>query len=186
MKQKRISEDEVGAMLENAFEGESFERIEPPPRFNLFFHGGIEPESFLDKLKRFLVLPSTPRRLAFSGAVVAVLLVVLIPLMPGEGQLTYRDAGPAEVTELPRGRLDAAPGELHWPSVEGAVSYRVELADPDGLLLWEGETGTTSIDLPAGLLTDRPPGSEYRVLVTGYSPDGAKTGQQTSRFLILP
>lgn len=186
MKQQRISEDEVGAMLEEAFEGEPFVRIEPPPRFNLFFRDGAEPESFFDKLKRFLVLPSAPRRLVFSGAVVALLLVVLIPLMPGEGQLTYRDAGPAEATELPRGRLAAAPGALHWPAAEGAVSYRVELADPEGLLLWMDKTGTNSIDLPAGLLSDRPVGSEYRVQVTGYGPDGAETGSQSSRFMILP
>lgn len=186
MKQQRISEDEVGAMLEEAFEGEPFVRIEPPPRFNLFFRDGAEPESFFDKLKRFLILPSVPRRLVFSGAVVALLLVVLIPLMPGEGQLTYRDAGPAEATELPRGRLAAAPGALHWPAADGVSTYRVELADQDGLLLWEGETTSTGIDLPAGLLTDRPIGSEYRVQVTGYGLDGAETNSQSSRFMVLP
>jgi hypothetical protein len=186
MKHKRISEDEVGAMLEEAFEGEPFERIEPPPRFSHFFRGGAEQESFFDKLKRFLVLPSVPRRLAFTGAVVALLLLALIPLMPGDGQLTYRNTGPAEATELPRGRLAAAPGALHWPSTDGVSSYRVELADQNGVLLWEGETSSTGIDLPAGLLADRPIGSEYRVEVTGYGPDGAETSRQTSRFMVLP
>ncbi len=186
MKQNRITEDEVGAMLEEAFEGESFKRIEPPPRFSVFFRGGAEPESFLDKLKRFLVIPSTPRSLVFSGAVAAVLLVVLIPLMPGQGELAYRDAGVAEAIDLPSGRLLAAPGELRWPAVEKAHTYRVELTDQDGTLLWEGDAGANRIDLPAGLFAGHPAGSEYRVRVTGYGPDGAETGSQTSRFLVLP
>lgn len=186
MKKNRITEDEVGAMLEEAFEGEPFRRVEPPPRFSLFFREGIKPESFLDKLKRLLVIPSTPRRLVFSGAVVAILLVVLIPLMPDEGQLTYRDAGVAEATDLPSGRLTVAPDALHWSTVENAVTYRVELTDPDGVLLWEGDADTNRVDLPAGLFFDHPAGSEYRVRVTGFGADGAEAGEHSSRFMVLP
>lgn len=186
MKQNRITEDEVGAMLEEAFEGEPFKRIEPPFRFSLFFRKGIKPESFFERMKRFLIFPSVPRRLAFSGAVVAILLLVLIPLMPGEGQLTYRDAGVAEATDLPSGRLTTAPGALNWPTVEGAVIYRVELTDPDGLLLWEGDADANRVDLPTDLFAGQPVGSEYRVRVTGYAPDGAEAGEHSSRFIILP
>lgn len=186
MKKNRITEDEVGAMLEEAFEGEPFQRIEPPPRFSLFFRGAAEPETFLEKLKRFLVIPSGPRRLVFSGVVVAVLLLVLVPLMPGEGQLTYRDAGPVEATDLPSGRLTAAPDALHWPAIKGAAGYRVELTDLDGALLWGGDTGANRADLPAGLFAGRPAGSEYRIRVTGIGPDGAEAGRQSSRFMILP
>jgi hypothetical protein len=186
MKQNRITEDEVGAMLEEAFEGEPFKRIEPPPRFSLFFRGDAEPESFLDKLKRFLILPSTPRSLVFSGAVGAVLLLALIPLMSGQGEMVFRDAGVAEAIDLPSGRLLAAPGELHWVAVENAESYRMELTDQDGTLLWEGEADANRIDLPSGLFAGHSAGSEYRVRVTGYGPDGAEAGRQASRFMILP
>jgi len=188
MSKKRISEEEVGAMLEEAFEGEPFQRIEPPPRFRVFFRGHMEAESFLDRLKRFLVIPSTPRRLVFSGAAVAVLLLVLFPLMPGGGAPdgVYRSAGPAETVDLPRGRLAVAPEALHWSAGGGAVSHRVELIDESGATVWESETKSLTIDLPAGLFEGRPAGAEYRVRVTGFGPDGAETARQSSRFIILP
>lgn len=189
MKEKRISEEEVGAMLEEAFEGKPFERVEPPPRFRVFFRGGRATESFADWLKRFLTISSTPRRLVFSGAAVAVLLLVLFPLMPGGGapENVYRGAGPAETVDLPRGRLAEAPAALNWPAGEGAVSrYHVEVIDDGGATVWEGETGALSIDLPHGLFEGRPAGVEYRVLVTGHGPDGAETTRHSSRFIILP
>jgi len=66
------------------------------------------------------------------------------------------------------------------------VTYRVELTDPDGLLLWEGAAGSNRVDLPSDLFAGHPVGSEYRVRVTGFGNDGADAGQQSSRFMILP
>lgn len=186
MKQNQIPEKEVGAMLEQAFEGEPFKRVEPPPRFDFFFRTPSEPESFIGRLKRFLVMPSVPQRLVFSGAVVAILLVVLIPLMPGEDALTYRDGGVAVSTDLPSGRLSTAPAQLNWPAVEGAVTYHVELTNSEGALLWASDTDTNGIDLPPGLLAGHPAGSEYRVRVTGYEVDGTESGRHSSRFMVLP
>jgi hypothetical protein len=186
MKQDRITEEDVGAMLEEAFEGEPFKRVEPPPRFDLFYRNAQEPESFIGRLKRFLVMPSVPRRLVFSGAVVAILLVVLIPLMPGNGQMTYRGGGVTLATSLPSGRLPSPPVKLSWQSVESAVTYHVELTNSEGALLWASDTDSNGIDLPDGLLAGHPAGSEYRVRVIGYDADGAESGRHSSRFMVMP
>jgi hypothetical protein len=189
MDQKRISEEEVGSMLEELYEGEPFKRVAPPSRFDRFFSTDAAADSFLDRLKRLLVIPSTPRRLAFSGAALAVLLLVLLPMIPWQGEgpaVTYREGGAIEATDLPKGRLDAAPGALSWRELAGSASYRVELLDQDGKRLWQADSATTTVDLPADLFAGLPAGSEYRVLVTGLGPDGVVTGTQKSRFIILP
>ncbi len=186
MTENRITEDEVGTMLEEAFEGEPFKRVEPPPRFGIFFRRPMGSESFVDRLKRFLAFPSMPRRLVFSGTVVAILLVVLVPLMPDAQRMTYRDSGALEAVELPRGRLHTAPVDLQWPDLKGTVAWRVELVDPEGTLLWQAAVDTCRAGLPDDLFAGRAPGVEYTVRVTGLGPDGAEVGRQSSRFIILP
>jgi len=188
MELKRISEEEVGSMLEELSEGEPFKRVAPPPRFDRFYRADAAGETVIERLKKLLVIPSTPRRLAFSGAALAVLLLVFLPLMPlGEGPaVTYREGGVMESTDLPRGRLAEAPGALHWQVLAGSASYRVDLLDQDGALLWQATSESTTVDLPGDLFAGLPAGSEYRVLVTGLGLDGAETGTRKSRFIILP
>lgn len=62
--------------------------------------------------------------------------------------------------EAPVGVLGTAPAEFSWRAVAGAASYRVELRDVAGDLVWQGSSSTTRLAIPAD------PAAQLQTLVT--------------------
>lgn len=63
---------------------------------------------------------------------------------------TYRTARVQVLT--PSGELAAAPTELKWVTVDGAVRYDVRVLEVDGTQIWNSSTPDTLIALPAAIV----------------------------------
>ena len=69
---------------------------------------------------------------------------------------TYR-TGRVEVL-TPSGELAAAPTELKWMTVDGAVRYDVRVLEVDGTQLWSTSTPRTGVAVPATVVEQFVPG----------------------------
>ena len=96
-----------------------------------------------------------PRRLAGGLVAVAAGVLLLVVTLPNATRSpTHRaDIGTpgAPVAQGPRGTV-VQPPVFVWSEVPGADLYRVVVFDRRGGVLWEQETGDTTMAMPSGVL----------------------------------
>jgi hypothetical protein len=74
----------------------------------------------------------------------------------------------------PAGDLSQRPSRLQWESVPGSATYRVELREVDGTVIWSGETTQPEINIPAAILVQLKPGRAFRWQASAFNAAGAK------------
>ena len=98
---------------------------------------------------------------------------------------TYRTARVQVVT--PSGELAAAPTELQWMALEGAVRYDVRVFEVDGAQLWRSSTADSRIPVPAAVVDQFVPGKTIVWDVTALNRAGepvAASGRHQFRVTI--
>ena len=98
---------------------------------------------------------------------------------------TYRTARVQVVT--PSGELTAAPTELQWMALDGAVRYDVRVFEVDGAPLWRSSTPDARIALPAAVVNQFVPGKTIAWDVTALNRAGepvALSGRHQFRVTI--
>ncbi len=104
-------------------------------------------------------------------------------------------AGPEKATEAraemkplaPIGPIGELPRELSWQSFAGSKSYRIALRGVDEIVLWQGESTTTHIDLPAEVGGEIRPALAYYWSVEALSAQGERLAQSPwARFRFVP
>jgi anti-sigma factor RsiW len=81
-------------------------------------------------------------------------------------------------------RVPAGALAVEWQPVSQAVSYRVRILRDDGQLLWEGESQTARLEVPAAaaLPTDAP----LYVTVAALLPDARTSRSPSTPFTLIP
>lgn len=134
------------------------------------------------------------RHSAVRPAAIAGVLVLLLGLagvlywhLQGPGSTRLRSPTEGEVLTA-RAPADGArvsePPVLAWEEVSGAFAYRVTLYAPDGTVLWEKDTTTTRVPLPADVsLTE---GRRYLWRAAALHSEGRELRSNLRTFTYAP
>jgi hypothetical protein len=88
-------------------------------------------------------------------------------------------SGGVEVS-APRGELAAAPQELRWRDLPGAVAYRVRLHSATDVAVWEGQVARPPVTLPEGARDALQRAVGYTWSVEALDRGGAVIGRSPS------
>ncbi len=89
--------------------------------------------------------------------------------------------------DAPVGKLTGTLSGFSWRAVAGAVSYRVELRDVAGDLVWQGVSTTTTLSAPPELLTKLETFVSYRWNVTALDASSSAVAHSSpARFRLEP
>ena len=109
---------------------------------------------------------------AFGGLAAAAGLALVLGLPPQarDHGLLVRGMPDSGMTRPVEGEVVAArPPAFRWEAIEGVSQYRVVVEEVGGTFRWQGETESTSLELPHTLRLV--PGSDYRVRLETIPPD---------------
>ncbi len=133
-------------------------------------------------------------RLAFAAtALAAVAIAASVWMRPAEPTIVA-DAGGHEVVMrseeiaglAPVGDVNAKPTQLHWNAVPQGVSYRVDVMEVDGSILWTGQITEIFVTLPQSLRAKMLKGKPMLWRVTAFDSGGKVSAtSQLERFRVL-
>ena len=85
-----------------------------------------------------------------------------------------------------RGDVAAAPTQLEWAAVPGAVRYDVQILEVDRAVLWRGSTREPRVDVPAAVSAKFVPGKRILWEVTAHDDATvlAESGTQAFRVAV--
>ncbi len=98
------------------------------------------------------------------------------PEMPAPDLSEIRRSQQIEILE-PVGEVDGRPKRLAWRQVPDSVLYRVVISTVDNTVIWESETGETSIDLPEHVADQLHLAVSYFWQVEGFAENFSGTGR---------
>lgn len=177
------------------------ERLAPDARAALEEHLAEcrECRQLVTSARRLLRSHRAPNRLVWMvpAAAAAVLAIAVLARAPGNspgGDEPLRSvpgaAGPESaltipVVSPPDGHIvTVRPIVFVWRSQPGKPLYRLSLTEASGRQVWSGETGDTTLAVPAEIPLDR--GRSYFWTVDALGADGRSLTTRTKRFSIAP
>jgi putative zinc finger protein len=141
------------------------------------------------------LLSFRPRIAILAGAGVLIALVAVrmaqrptrepdLRADAGRGGVVLRSQEIAIVN--PRGDMQAAPAELRWQPVAGAVSYSVQITEVDHTVVWSGESKETNLAIPAEVRSRMVAQKPFLWQVTALNARGDKMAEsQQERFRVV-
>jgi hypothetical protein len=87
----------------------------------------------------------------------------------------------------PSGNLSQPPQAFRWEAYPGAKSYRVEVLEVDGTVLWSRQTSETSVPVTPELKSEMHPGKALQWRVTALNASGkevASSGQEKFQVIL--
>lgn len=120
-------------------------------------------------------------RIALPAAAVLLLVVVLPRFFPGDGTGQRRLRSPSVVPApapassvealFPAGSLDEPPPRFVWTNAPGATTYRLEVTDESGAVVFSAVTAETTLVFPAELAGRSGSDLSWRVVPADGSAD---------------
>ena len=85
----------------------------------------------------------------------------------------------------PSGDLPQPPGAFHWQAYPGAASYRVDVMEVDGTVLWSAQTSENSVAAAPALRSKMHPGKALEWKVTALDASGREIASSSKeRFQV--
>ncbi|MEO7974101.1 MAG: hypothetical protein ABIU84_11000, partial [Thermoanaerobaculia bacterium] len=111
------------------------------------------------------------------------------PQLPGGPNIVDSDVvrGGALLLESPVGRQTQSVKAFTWRALAGATSYRVEVRDVAGELVWQGLAATSRLETPSELAAQLQTYVSYSWSVTAFDAAQSAVGHsQSARFAVEP
>jgi hypothetical protein len=142
------------------------------------------------------IVPTSPRRFAASPRMLAVAATIFLALgigylldnrqpsidVPAGREVAYRSAGITVIA--PSGDLAAAPTQLEWTAVPGAMSYDVQVVEVDRAVLWRSSTREPRVEVPAAVSAQFVPGKTILWEVTARRDATVLAESGTQKFRV--
>ena len=119
-----------------------------------------------------------PARMAWAAAAVLVITIALPLVLNRQSEPSLTRLAPGNLRSesmlpvSPVGDMPAAPEQLRWTGLPGAIRYEVRILEVDRTELWKAEIGQTSIPIPASVRSMMIPGKTLQWEVRAFANDG--------------